>query len=86
MPHGVHKNPFLGWNPPAEDSAWLEAEVQRRGGGRGIRTALLNEALADLRAKHSAFVAASPGQPQAAPRRHAVNCKCGVCRPENGDR
>ena len=30
------------------------------------------------------FVAADPDQPQPAARRHAVTCKCGMCRPDGG--
>jgi hypothetical protein len=26
-----HKNPTLGWHPPAELSAWARAEAKRRG-------------------------------------------------------
>jgi len=34
--------PLLGWHPPAELSAWVRAEAQRR----GVRiTVILNEAL-----------------------------------------
>lgn len=32
------------------------------------------------------FVAAERDQPQTAPRRHAANCKCGMCRPDGGKR
>lgn len=48
---GKHKTPLLGWHPPAELLAWVAAEVARRGGGRGEQSALLTEALTDLRAK-----------------------------------
>lgn len=42
-----HKNPFLGWNPPAEDSAWARAEAERR----GVPLArILDEALSHYRA------------------------------------
>jgi hypothetical protein len=49
-----HKTPLLGWHPTsAEDAAWVRAEADRRGGrGKGALTRLLDEALADLRAKH----------------------------------
>jgi hypothetical protein len=30
------------------------------------------------------FVAADPERPQPAPRKHAVTCKCGICRPNGG--
>lgn len=26
-----HKTPMLGWHPPAELSAWVRAEAERRG-------------------------------------------------------
>lgn len=49
-----HKTPLLGWHPKsAEDAAWVQAEAERRGGrGKGALSRLLDEALADLRAKH----------------------------------
>lgn len=28
---GKNKNPMLGWHPPAELSAWVRDEAQRRG-------------------------------------------------------
>lgn len=38
--------PLVGWHPSSADLvARLEAEVERRGGGRGVRSALLDEAL-----------------------------------------
>jgi hypothetical protein len=98
MPHGVHKNPFLGWNPPAEDSAWARAEAERRG---VALSTILTEALGEYRAKHqggpvsprrarsrkpreddapaAVFVAAEQPRPA---RAHALNCKCGICRPK----
>lgn len=39
----------------------------------------------DAAAPAARFVAADPEQPQPAPRRHAVTCKCGICRPKNGE-
>lgn len=52
--HGEHKTPLLGWHPKsAEDLAWVRAEAECRGGrGKGALARLLDEALADLRAKH----------------------------------
>ena len=44
---GKNKTPLVGWHP--SDPAlveWLDAEVQRRGGGRGVRSTILDEALA----------------------------------------
>ena len=89
MPQGVHLKPFIGWNPPAEDSEWARAEAERR----GVKlSTILTEALSEYRAKHSRpredaapalhFVAA--GEPETARRRHAATCKCGMCRPDNG--
>jgi hypothetical protein len=31
MSPSKHKTPLLGWHPPAELSAWVRAEAQRRG-------------------------------------------------------
>lgn len=49
---GQHKNPVLGWRPPLILKSRFEAEVERRGGSRGIKTAALNEALADWLDRH----------------------------------
>lgn len=49
MPHGVNNTPLVGWHPSAGLVAWLEEEVRRRGGGRGVRSAILEEALAGYR-------------------------------------
>lgn len=57
--------PLVGWHPSAGLSAWLEAEVQRRGGGRGVRSAILEEALAAYRDA----VDTSPPAPLAKPER-----------------
>ena len=47
---GKNKTPLVGWHPKSpDDLAWLEAEVGRRGGGRGVRSALLDEMLAAYR-------------------------------------
>jgi hypothetical protein len=43
---GKNKTPLVGWHPSADLVAWLDAEVERRGGGRGVRSAILEEALA----------------------------------------
>jgi hypothetical protein len=61
--HGVHKNPFLGWNPPAEDSAWARAEAERRGVALSV---ILTEALGEYRAKHSAKHQDGPVSPSRA--------------------
>jgi len=44
-----NKTPLVGWHPPADRLAWLLAEEERRGGGKGVRSAILNEALDALR-------------------------------------
>jgi hypothetical protein len=51
---GKNKTKLLGWHPKsAEDAAWVQAEAERRGGrDKGALSRLLDEALADLRAKH----------------------------------
>lgn len=43
---GRNKTPLVGWHPSAGLVAWLNAEVERRGGGRGVRSVILEEALA----------------------------------------
>jgi hypothetical protein len=47
-----NKTPLVGWHPSAGLVAWLDAEVERRGGGRGVRSAILEEALDDYRRRH----------------------------------
>lgn len=90
--HGVHKNPFLGWNPPAGDSAWAREEADRRG---VPLSTILTEALQEYRAKHRAPApAATPRsgttarKPPAVALRpaHAPNCKCLTCRPKESKR
>ena len=44
--HGQHKVRGLSWHPSPENMDWLKAEVERRGGGRGVQSAILDEALA----------------------------------------
>jgi hypothetical protein len=46
---GKNKTPLVGWHPRADLMEWLLAEVERRGGGPGVRSAILNEALSALR-------------------------------------
>lgn len=46
---GKNATPLVGWHPSAGLVAWLDAEVERRGGGRGTRSAILEEALARLK-------------------------------------
>lgn len=58
---GKNKTPLVGWHPKsAGHVAWLQAEVERRGGGRGVRSALLDEMLA-------CFIAAQGGNSTPAP-------------------
>lgn len=60
---GQNKTPLVGWHPKSADLvAWLEAEVERRGGGRGVRSTILEEALTAYRA---AVESSRPGQPAA---------------------
>lgn len=45
-----HKTPLLGWHPPAELSAWVRDEAQRR----DVRiSVVLNEAIAEKRERES---------------------------------
>ena len=46
-----HKSPLLGWHSPAELSAWVRAEAQRRG---VPISAVLNEAVRLLRSAEAA--------------------------------
>lgn len=41
-----HRNPHLGWNPPAGLSGWARAEAERRGVPLSV---ILTEALAEKR-------------------------------------
>jgi hypothetical protein len=52
---GKNKTRLVGWHPsdPAL-VAWLDAEIERRGGGRGAQSAILDEALARHRAETEA--------------------------------
>jgi hypothetical protein len=48
----------VGWHPrSARLVEWLAAEVERRGGGRGVQSDILDEALIDLAAKYGGPVA-----------------------------
>ena len=44
---GKNKNPLLGWHAPAELSAWVRAEAERRGVPLSV---ILNEAVKAYRA------------------------------------
>jgi hypothetical protein len=48
---GKNKTPLLGWHPPAELSAWVRAEAQRRGVPISV---VLNEAVGLLRSAEAA--------------------------------
>jgi hypothetical protein len=52
---GKNKTRLVGWHPsdPAL-VAWLDGEIERRGGGRGVQSAILDEALAEYRARRTA--------------------------------
>ena len=78
--HGVHKNPFLGWNPPAGDSAWARAEADRR----GVKlSTILTEALSEYRAKHQSEAAAEDARPAGSdcphPSARVHKGLCGAC-------
>lgn len=45
-----NKTPLVGWHPPAPEYEWLNAEIEARGGGRGVKSDILTEALQMLRA------------------------------------
>lgn len=50
---GKNKTPLLGWHPKsAELLARFEAAVRRRGGGRGARSAILEQALSEYLDRH----------------------------------
>lgn len=63
--------PLVGWHPSPANVAFLEAEIAARGGGRGVRSAILEEALTGLRAKIEAAAALQP--PRAVDNR-SVEC------------
>ena len=42
---GKNSTPLVGWHPPAGLTSRLRAEVEERGGGRGVQSAILTEAL-----------------------------------------
>ena len=51
-----HKNPMLGWRPPAELSAWARAEAKRREVDLKV---VLDEALSEYRARRLITAAAA---------------------------
>jgi hypothetical protein len=54
---GRNKTPLLGWHPPAELSAWVRAEAERR----DVKlSAVLNEAIEAYRKLCEARLAAEP--------------------------
>lgn len=60
-----HKNPLLGWRPPAELSAWARAEAERRGIKVGE---ILTEALTDYQlSRESRQAAQNPAVSAGAP-------------------
>ena len=42
---GKNATPLIGWHPRPDLVARLKAEVKRRGGKRGVQSAILDEAL-----------------------------------------
>ena len=60
-----HKNPLLGWRPPAGLSAWARAEAERRGVKVGV---ILNEALTEYQlSRESRHAAQNPAVSAGAP-------------------
>jgi hypothetical protein len=52
---GKNKTPLLGWHPPAELSAWVRDEAERRGVTLAV---ILNEALSEYQASREPAAAA----------------------------
>jgi len=46
---GKNATRLVGWHPRADLVEWLEAEIERRGGGRGVQSGILDEALEEYR-------------------------------------
>ena len=44
---GKNKTPTVGWHPPADVVSRLRAQVEKRGGGRGVQSAILTQALSE---------------------------------------
>ena len=59
---GKNSTRMVGWHPSADLVAWLDAEIERRGGGRGPQSAILDEALAALRERSEARQVPDPAQ------------------------
>ena len=52
---GRNKTRLVGWHPSDPATvAWLDAEIERRGGGRGAQSAILDDALTEYRARRAA--------------------------------
>ena len=62
---GKNKTRLVGWHP-ADPAAvdWLNTEIERRGGGRGVQSAILDEALAGYRERPMAAWITCPACPQ----------------------
>jgi hypothetical protein len=81
-----HKNPLLGWRPPAELSAWARAEAKRRGGSDAL-SALLTEALESYKRITSKAVTtreSAAKTERSAPHRCPVKGWCDVCQDWKG--
>ena len=44
---GKNNTPPVGWHPPADQVSRLRAKVKERGGGRGVQSAILTQALSE---------------------------------------
>jgi hypothetical protein len=50
---GKNKTRMVGWHPKSADlAAWIDAQIERRGGGRGAQSDILEEAMSEYRARH----------------------------------
>ena len=54
---GKNSTRMVGWHPSADHVAWLEAEIERRGGCRGVQSTILDEALSEYREHIKKFLA-----------------------------
>jgi len=62
---GKNKTPLLGWHPPAELSAWVRGEAERRGVPLSV---VLNEALSEYQlSRESRHAAQNPAVSAGAP-------------------
>jgi hypothetical protein len=62
---GKNKTRLVGWHPSPDLVAWLDAEIARRGGGRGVQTEILDAALAAHKQAAESSALTGDGQPPA---------------------